>query len=494
MDSPAALQTGDQDGETTDGKCMGNDGNDIPTPTEGSDADDIMDDEIQEGWACLPDILLESVFSMLTHRQRYYCSMVCRNWYATFNSPRVWRRLVIGARTFTYRRFNLYKGYQHEISHHRVQMCLGKVGHHAHYLEILPMENFFNLYEFLNVLSCYLEFFDEFPMPGLHSFKFTFACESRGPAGPYVHGTGGMLLQQLKRLLSSMSCLRSLTINNLLLDPKDYTGLLDGFIEGSREHLLHLEVLNCTNRRYPFMYGGKFINLQRMFITPQQLSNESVLDLAQNTALKELVIVQDDYAISDDLESVNHQVWWEVKEAAPHLRVRLEVRGKKVKDLLIQENAPVHAVVFDAPHSRSRDDIALSLTDEYPKSLRIYAHKGLPRIHGPRSFHNRGDSSFILLLSGCPNLETLVINERISTATLLLLASRGRHLKHLHVRRNALILRCDWPKSNEWQDDFYAWLRRTSQSYETTQYEVGRLLMNPTWKMLSDWEFKQLNI
>jgi hypothetical protein len=51
--------------------------------------DDVEDEMYDEGWAWLPDILLEEIFAMLTHRQRYYCSMVCRHWYQVVKSPRV---------------------------------------------------------------------------------------------------------------------------------------------------------------------------------------------------------------------------------------------------------------------------------------------------------------------------------------------------------------------------------------------------------------------
>ncbi|ELU04989.1 hypothetical protein CAPTEDRAFT_174873 [Capitella teleta] len=459
------------------------------------DRDDDVDEEdvFLDGWAWLPDILLEEIFAQLTHRQRYYCSMVCRHWYSAFKSFRVWKKLEVGERTFTYRRFNLYKGYQNDISHHRVQMCLARIGSHVQHLEILPIYNFFNLYEFLNVLACYLEFFDEFPMSGLQSFKFTFACESRGPSGSTVHGTGGKILQQLKRLIGNMRKVRSLTINNLLLDSKDFLGLLDDFVEHSGVELRYLEVRNITKRCYPFTYAGNFVNLETLVMTPNQLSVDVLLSVAKYTKVKKLVLLQDNFITVEEIEPLSSSIWWEVKQLAPQLRVRLEVMGPEAQELIIQEKAPVQSVVFKTPLSKARDDIALVLSDEYSRYLNIYCHLGLPRVHGPRSFHCRGDSSFLLLLSGCPNMEVLVINERISTATLLMLASRGQHLKELCVRKNALILKCDWPRSSDWDNEYYLWFKTTSRSYEKTEAETKRLLGNPFWKMLTDWEFKRLD-
>ena len=87
-----------------------------------------------------------------------------------------------------------------------------------------------------------------------------------------------------------------------------------------------------------------------------------------------------------------------------------------------------------------------------------------------------------------------VIRERISTATLILLAlAAGKNLKRLYVRRNALLLRADWPKSLQWSADYYSWLKKTSLSYELTQVEVSHIL-NRTWKPLTDKEFKSVQI
>ncbi len=56
-----------------------------------------------------------------------------------------------------------------------------------------------------------------------------------------------------------------------------------------------------------------------------------------------------------------------------------------------------------------------------------------------------------------------MIRERISSATVLLLAYTGKNLRYFHVRRNAVILRCDWPRNPEWSLEFYSWLRKSSR-------------------------------
>lgn len=86
-----------------------------------------------------------------------------------------------------------------------------------------------------------------------------------------------------------------------------------------------------------------------------------------------------------------------------------------------------------------------------------------------------------------------MVRERISTATVLLLAYTGQNLRFLHVRRNAVILRRDWPRSPEWSDTFYEWLSAACRSYEATEREVSQLLGRP-WTMLTDRQFKLTNV
>jgi hypothetical protein len=59
-----------------------------------------------------------------------------------------------------------------------------------------------------------------------------------------------------------------------------------------------------------------------------------------------------------------------------------------------------------------------------------------------------------------------MIRERISTSTVLLLAYTGKNLRYFYVRRNAVILKCDWPRNPDWSSEFYDWLKRSSRCAE----------------------------
>lgn len=75
----------------------------------------------------------------------------------------------------------------------------------------------------------------------------------------------------------------------------------------------------------------------------------------------------------------------------------------------------------------------------------------------------------------------------------MLLAKTGRNLKKLIIRRNAVILRCDWPRSPDWDEEFYQWLQVSSRSYDATEREVSQLL-GVEWHMLQDKQFKSLSV
>lgn len=85
-----------------------------------------------------------------------------------------------------------------------------------------------------------------------------------------------------------------------------------------------------------------------------------------------------------------------------------------------------------------------------------------------------------------------IIRDKISTATILLIAFFTKKLKFLHVRKNAVVLRSDWARNTDWSEDLYAWIKTTSRSYEATETEISSIL-GYRWKMLSDKEFLRID-
>ncbi|XP_021343751.1 uncharacterized protein LOC110443697 isoform X2 [Mizuhopecten yessoensis] len=443
--------------------------------------------EEEYGWAQLPDILLEDIFALLTPKARHQASRVCKSWYKTFYSPRVWETFIFEDGTLTKRRYNLFKGFTRELCPRKSQNCFNNVGSLFKKIIVSPILNFYNLL-FLGVLSSFLSFYEEFPIPMLHTFQFTFACESRGINGNLIYGTGGQILQELNTLIGCMKNLKTLSINQLLLAEEDVSGLFEAALKYNGESVRFLEIINCAKADTPIPQLARFDSLQRLTVSHQHVDDE-VAVLLSGTGLSDLRLVQDQYTCAT--QPVSADAWRIIKEIAPYLKVTLEVRGKCKNTLLLQPHAPVVSIVFDTPHSKISHGAAMDIVHFYRKTLEVFIQKGIPRVHGPRSFHERGDSSFVMLVKHCPKLKTLIINERISTATVLLLSHEGRSLKTFIVRTNAIIKRSDWPRDREWSEEFYTKLRTNARCYDRMSNEVAQK-HEWKWRPLSDREFKQM--
>ena len=94
-----------------------------------------------------------------------------------------------------------------------------------------------------------------------------------------------------------------------------------------------------------------------------------------------------------------------------------------------------------------------------------------------------------MLVRSCPKLHTLVISERKSTATAILVARTKPCLEKFIVRQNGLLKRCDGPKTDNSFSN--AELRRVARSYETTRDEISKIL-GRRWLPTSDRNFKKL--
>ena len=76
----------------------------------------------------------------------------------------------------------------------QVQMCLTKVGAFLHTIQIEPISEYYNLFEFVRILNLFIEYHMDYrggyPMNALVNFYFTFSCETREQSDVFVYGTG----------------------------------------------------------------------------------------------------------------------------------------------------------------------------------------------------------------------------------------------------------------------------------------------------------------
>ena len=420
-------------------------------------------------WENLPEILLEDVFQLLSNKDRFRASRVCKRWNDVFYSPRLWHNVSIHQNMFLHTKMHPLHGCIKEISKYQVQNCLHKIGSFIRTLELKPMTDFYRLFEFIFVMNVYIEYYAEeyYPMELLENFKFVFGCESYDYSGSTVIGTGGKLLDEVNRLLGNLQELHYLSLSDLLLETKDAVGFLQDVIKTSSKSLQKLELVNITKERYPIYYTTMFPNLRQLVITPQNLSNDMVLILAQHKNLTELTILQGRH--TPLFEPITHQTWLEARQINPNFKVRLEVRGRTRAEIMLQECAPVHCIMYDTPYARVTAEEVIMISELYQRQLKQFGHLQLPRKHGSRSYQERGDTYLVLLIRECPNIETLVIRERVSTATLLIIANEAKKLHNLVVRRQGVLQKFDWPKLSHWSDDQYAWLKMASTSYSRTE-------------------------
>lgn len=221
-------------------------------------------------WNHIPDIVLEEIFAYLTIRERYYASLVCRSWYRAFKLQNVWSTFTLEDMTLTRGKYNYYSGWQYVLDHMRTSTCLNKVGRNFRCLIFEPMLNFYNLYEFMNMISWYTE------RQGLDSsiagfgtlirrLKFTFPCNIANRDSPdtiRLFGTGGKLLEALKRLMGNLENMRCLELIDLMLESKEALHLMDDICANCTQSLSKLVLINATKYPCPLLHVGVFLNLQ----------------------------------------------------------------------------------------------------------------------------------------------------------------------------------------------------------------------------------------
>lgn len=294
----------------------------------------------------------------------------------------------------------------------------------------------------------------------------------------------------LQTLLGNMKHLRHLALNELLLDACEVPGLLQAAAKNCCDTLHSLELLNCTKVPVAMPDVTQFQKLHKLTLSPQHLDEEIVVLLA-GTQVEQLHIVQDAYTCP--CAPVSSDAWRLFREIAPSKRVFLEIQGLTKEPLLLQPHAPVRGIIFRTPYHRLTAELTTWVLEYYGKQLEFFVQEGLPRAHGSRRFHERADASFLRLARSCPRLHTLVIRERISLATLLLLADEARALRIFIVRHNALIKKCEWPRASGWSPEYFRWLRTHARDYRQAFQQVP-VLLKQRWKPTPDRAFKHLRL
>ncbi|KAG5674163.1 hypothetical protein PVAND_004147 [Polypedilum vanderplanki] len=471
------------------------------------DADDTEDEAdesvIKSRWDSLPDLLLEQIFSYLTISERYYCSLVCSQWYRVFYLKNVWRNFSVVDDTLCRQKFNFYSGWQPVLDCLRAQTCLTRIGRYIKGISILPTYNFNNISQFMTLLTFNIQQSRRGSDPTyfevgqrITNFKYLFPCNMASDQQDLkIYGTGGQLLKTLKALLFELKKLKSLKLIDLMLERYEAKHLLDEVLESCNMVLQHLVLINVTSTHCPIMHVGLFFNLKVLIISPQNLDDDC-LQLLSSTSLQHLHIYQNSYSPSSPT-ACSVKAWKSFRQENPKAKVHLRIERLSLAagtfDLTLQPFAPVYSVTFKSPKEQITAEKLITIVDMYKYTLSTFGHEMLPTFDSPKAFDERIDSLLILMARQCPNLTSLTIRESVSTSTLLLLAKTAINLNVLNVRKKCVIVKMDWPRNNDWSEEFFQWLQISSRSYESTEKEISQILCC-RWTMLSDESFENLEI
>lgn len=460
----------------------------------------VDDDERNLTWNDLPDLLLEEIFAYLSLRERFFASLMCKHWYRAFYLKRVWSNFQVDDDTFFHHKFNSHSDWT-PTHHMRTQMCLTRIGRFIKGLEFKPTHNFNSMYQFMTLLTFNIQQSRKPLCESEHhevgkritSLRYKFPCNMalRENGDMKLFGTGGQLLKALKALLYEIHALKTLKLIDLMLERYEAKHLFDKVLESCNMTLKTLCLINLTNTHCPILHTGLFFNLKVLIISPQNLDDD-VLQLLSSTALKHFHILQNKYSPTTPA-ACSSKAWKQLRTDNPKIKVHLRIESSTNGDITFQPNAPVYSITYRTPKNRITSEKIIKIVDMYKYTLTCYGHELIPKYTCPKSFHNRIDSFLVLMAQQASNLNSLTIREKVSTATLLLLAKSAINLKFFNVRRNAIVQKCDWPKNSEWTEEFFEWLKIASSSYESTEKEITQIL-GYRWTMLCDKTFKDIKI
>lgn len=116
------------------------------------------------------------------------------------------------------------------------------------------------------------------------------------------------------------------------------------------------------------------------------------------------------------------------------------------------------------------------MIDSYSRTLQVYGFRSSLSSQKTTDFNERIDSLVVLICRTCPFLRHLVINEPVSSSTMLLSAQTASNLQRLYARKSNVLLKCDWPKNPDWTEEFFGWLKNSSKKVSTTEKEISQIL------------------
>lgn len=132
----------------------------------------------------------------------------------------------------------------------------------------------------------------------IRHLRFKFPCNMANPSDRgqvKIFGTGGEILEALKRLAHNFKNLKTIEFIDLMLESREALVFLDQICINCTENLRKLVLINATKLYCPLLHVGVFVNLNILAVSPQNLDDD-VLELIGQSKLQHLHIVQNRYS------------------------------------------------------------------------------------------------------------------------------------------------------------------------------------------------------
>uniref|UniRef100_A0A1I7TNF3 F-box domain-containing protein n=1 Tax=Caenorhabditis tropicalis TaxID=1561998 RepID=A0A1I7TNF3_9PELO len=453
--------------------------------------------------ATLPDEVIEDIFDRLPAKNKGRCSQVCRQWNRGFHSKHSWRTFTFKDGVFVRCKFTQHSGWQYHIDHWRLKNLITNTTHSWRTLNIEPVTNIFNLYEFFRVLANYAEHYEKFsnsfrPMGNIRNFNFKWHLHvDENETGGFIEnkdvGTGGQILGSLSKVLKYLHGLQSLTLEDLQLTHDEADEFIMTLLEKYQEKLTCLSLLNLTLHPKPFIQVGCFLKLRKLAVSPQMLCADTLSVIACLEHLETFSIVQDEK--SSQSTDISRNAWnLFTHQNMGRTRVWLILRGKPKESLIIQPGAPVYGIRMEDSAGQLTTELAEQIANFYQDTLRHFVQCGLERMKRGKKMEDRVDSALVEIVSRCTLLERVACRERMSYGTAIILSVyAARNGFKLWIRRNALLKRICWCRTDmETHAIFFNWLRSQCQSEELA---IGTVQENTNHlSVLDDKTYKALRI
>ncbi|XP_011495411.1 PREDICTED: uncharacterized protein LOC105360257 [Ceratosolen solmsi marchali] len=410
-------------------------------------------------------------------KERYNASLVCRNC-----------------------------GWHHVVDHMRIIICLNNVGKHIRSLIFEPMMNSHNFYDFMNMIFRYYKIQELYTEPlehktHIHKLKLTSPRDriyKNNSDVMTLYGTGIKFFETVIKLIGCFCNMKCLELIDFMMNSEEAIHIMDKICKCNRQTLSKLILINATRCPCPITHFAVFKNLHTLVISPQNLS-ETVLAELGCIRLRHLHILQNHYSIKElSLNLPNNVSWKKLKQNNPKLKIHLEIESRKKSDVILNINEheiPFHSIVLDNPNTQVLWTTILNHAMNFGRTLHVYALKGLTVHYLEKVFAKRIDETIVKFCKLCPNLHTLMIRYKLSTATLLEIVSTAKSLRFLYVRRNVILKKfdADWLSVSDWSPEHCKWIKENCKTYEKTEQEISRIL-GYRWRMLSEKEFAKQTI